>query len=311
MSDRRIRRRRLLSTLGGSLLGTLAGCGHDDGRNVDEPSVGNTDSNAGLQTTDKPSDRNERPQTTQKSSPDRLPSEIFTGENRVFVVNGYSTSRTWPGILQRKLDRYFAGDRVITVVKAIDPGSPIVHWVDPETGDRTERWREILAPALEHEAPVIALAQQSLQGAYGEFSTGIRGPSDQERIQRGADVIETYARVMREDGADHVVVATHIYKEGREPEIGNEQLALEALMERDPASLSAGPDVWEPTRNHHPEAFAEDRVHPNRIGAEIMAHYWFKQLLEIYDRDVPSWSRDEMETALDGETTVDSVESEY
>ena len=305
MRDRQVPRRWILAALGSGSLTALAGCPGDGDSDAGGEDGGRTEGEDGERT-----EGDNRTRTTDNPPAEIGPSQIFTGEDRVFVVNGYSTSREWPGILQRKLDRYFDGDRSIRVVNTWESGSPIDDWINIDTDERTVLWEENLAPALGQDVPVIALAQQSLQGVYGDYSAGVRGPDDDERIQRGADAIETYARLLLEDGADHAVVATHIYKTGMEPEIGNERLALDALLGRDPEGISRGPDVWTPTRDHHPEAFAADGVHPNTIGTEIMAHHWFARLLELDGREVPPWSRKEMETALEGETD-DAVEGEY
>ena len=58
------------------------------------------------------------------------------------------------------------------------------------------------------------------------------------------------------------------------------------------------PDVWTPTSQQHPHAFDRDRVHPNFVGAEVMAHYWFASLLNHDGLQVPAWSREEMENAI-------------
>ncbi len=142
------------------------------------------------------------------------------------------------------------------------------------------------------------LAQQSLQGVYGERAAGIRNKKDREGIERGADVIEQYGKRIVDDGAAAAIIAMHIYKVTMEPEIGNERLALAELMRRKPAGIFAGPDVWTPTSKQHPLAFDTDRVHPNYIGAEIMAHYWFKSLLAREGLEVPDWSGHEMEDAI-------------
>ena len=295
----------MLAALGSGSLTALAGCPGDGDSDAGGEDGGRTEGEDGGRTED-----DDRTPTTDNPPAAIGPSQIFTGEDRVFVVNGYSTSRDWPGLLQRKLDRYFDGDSPIRVVNTWESRSPIDDWINTNTDERTALWEENLAPALDRDVPVVALAQQSLQGVYGDYSVGIRGSDDDERIQQGADAIETYARLLLEDGADHAVVATHIYKTGMEPEVGNERLALDALLSRDPEGISRGPDVWTPTRDHHPEAFAEDGVHPNTIGAEIMAHYWFERLFELDGREVPPWSREEMGTALEGETD-DAVDGEY
>jgi hypothetical protein len=226
--------------------------------------------------------------------------KLFDGTPRIFVVNGYSTSRHWPQILQRKVDRYFDGKRVVEVRSAIKGGTPIARWINVETGEPLESWRRIVKPALQRQdhRPTIVLAQQSLQWAYGERSVGIRGDDDQERIRQGADVLQRYAEALLEDGADQVFIAAHIYKRPMEPEIGNERLALGELIKRKIPNVHAGPDVWTVTKEHYPKAFARDGKHPNDIGAEIMAQKWFETLLRHDGLEVPNWSREELAKVL-------------
>lgn len=225
--------------------------------------------------------------------------KLFDGKPKTFVVNGYSTSFHWPKILQRKLDRHF-GKRVIEVRSATKGGTPIAKWIDVATGKPKEAWIKIVRPALERRggAPVIVLAQQSLQWALGDRRAGIRNAQDTEQIRRGADALEKYARLMRKDGADLVFIAMHIYKKPMEPEIGNERLALAALLKRKVPGVAAGPDAWTPTSKLWPQAFARDKVHPNQMGAEVMAQCWFETVLAYNGLAVPAWSRDEMQKAI-------------
>jgi hypothetical protein len=172
--------------------------------------------------------------------------------------------------------------------------------MDVATGQRKPAWAEVVQPALAARAnrPATVLAQQSLQWVYGDRREGIRGPGDGERIGAGADAIGRYAELLLEDGADAVVIAMHIYKHPMEPEIGHERLALAALLAREPERVFAGPDVWEPTKARYPEVFAEDRLHPNDLGAHIMAQAWFEALLAREGLAVPAWSRQELEADL-------------
>lgn len=229
--------------------------------------------------------------------------KIFSGEPRLLIAHGYSTSAHWWAFLQRKIDRYMGGPekRVVEVQLCNKGGTPIARWISVERGEPSPAWKQMLTPMIQREKgkrPVIVLAQQSLQGVYGAFPEGIRSADDVERIQRGADAIERYAKCILDDGAAAVVIGMHIYKVGMEPEIGNERLALAELMKRKPARIYAGPDVWTPTSKQHPLAFDTDKRHPNYIGAEIMAHYWFKALLEREGLEVPDWSRQELEEAI-------------
>ncbi len=223
----------------------------------------------------------------------------FDGTPHTFVVNGYSTSRLWPSILQRKLDKYFDGKRVIEVKSATAGGTPIAKWMNIETGEPRNAWLSKLRPLLkEKSGPTIVLAQQSLQWCFGDRNAGIQDAHDTEHIGQGAAAIKTYADLVLADGADALVIAMHIYKKPMEPEIGNERLALAEYLKSKPDGVFAGPDVWDPTSKVWPQAFREDKVHPNEMGAEIMAHHWFSALLALNGRKVPSWSTNEMIQAI-------------
>ena len=239
----------------------------------------------------------------EQAAKDRVPPdtvEIFSGAPRLIVVHGYSTSFGWPDRLKRKIDRYMDGRDVIEVKKATRSSTPVARWMNVETGAPKQPWKQVRDTlATRNGRPAIVLAQQSLQWVYGDRTTGIRSRNDRERIRRGADVLERYARRLLDDGADEVFIATHIYKKPMEPQIGNERLALEVLAERSVPRVHAGPDVWTPTKEHFPEAYAEDRIHPGPIGEEIMAQHWFERLLEFDGRDVPGWSRKEMRRRID------------
>jgi len=229
--------------------------------------------------------------------------EIFDGRRKVIVVNGYSTSFHWPAILQRKLDRYCGGKRVVQVRRATRGGTPIAKWIDVNTGKPREPW-SIVRKALQRPdkaTPVIVLAQQSLQWVYGERTEGIRNKEDRERIHRGADALEKYARLLERDGADLVFIAMHIYKHSMEPEIGNERYALDELLKRKIPGVRRGPDVWTPTRRLYPKAFARDLKHPSVIGAEVMAQHWFETLLKYDGLQVPAWTKEEMKMAIHSE----------
>jgi acetyl esterase/lipase len=48
----------------------------------------------------------------------------------------------------------------------------------------------------------------------------------------------------------------------------------------------------------YPHAFAQDKLHPNEIGAEIMAQKWFETLLKHDGKRIPPRSRDELTKLL-------------
>jgi hypothetical protein len=235
----------------------------------------------------------------ERSGPDEL--RIVDGKPKLIVVNGYSTSFDWPDALRRKLKRYANGSSPIEVVEVTQGSTPIARWMDVETGEPLEPWHRVRA-ALERRGkrPAIVLAQQSLQWTFGHRSEGIRSEQDAGRIRQGADALQKYAELLRKDGAETVLIAMHIYKHPMEPEIGNERFALAELSKRAIPGVYAGPDVWTPTRKHYPRAFADDEVHPNAVGAEIMAQAWFEALLLRDGLQVPEWSKHELAGAIAG-----------
>ncbi|MEM8489004.1 MAG: PKD domain-containing protein [Bacteroidota bacterium] len=219
----------------------------------------------------------------------------------MFVANGYSTTRNWPSVLQRKLNRYFNNTQVIEVINTYESGTPIAKWIDLDAQARDNKWRKTLQPALasEPDFPVILLAQQSLQWVFGEDRLeGITSSTDQRRIDQGADAIALYNQFAQEDGADLVFMATHIYKKVQEPQIENEKYALEEALGRNLPNFYEGPDVWTPTFENFAVAFARDEIHPGPIGDEIIAHFWMRRLLEFDGKTLPGWSRREMEDAI-------------
>jgi hypothetical protein len=225
--------------------------------------------------------------------------KLFDGEPKALVVNGYSTSFQWPKILQRKLDNYFDGNRVIEVKLATQGGTPIAKWINLETGQPLAPWIQKLRPLLkDKKQPTLVLAQQSLQWAFGDRSAGIRNAQDTGNIRKGAGAIKKYADLLLADGADEVFIGMHIYKKPMEPVIGNERLALAEYIKSQPQHVHAGPDVWQPTSKVWPQAFRVDKVHPNEMGSEIMAQHWFAALLKHDGREIPSWSEEEMKKAI-------------
>lgn len=216
-------------------------------------------------------------------------SPVLDGTERSFVVVGYSTSYAWPAMLQEMLDEHAGGERAYHVLNAVIGGSPVGRWIAPPDSEEYAATygamlRDFFGPdaRLRGDAPepTVAIVQQSLQRTpTPETRLGPVGAADDEEgIGIGADALEELAMQLRDDGVEHVYIATHIYKEGYEPEVGNERFALDALLRRGRAFIHEGPEVWSPTLRNHPDAFAEDGLHPNQRGMKIMAEGWYRAL---------------------------------
>ena len=214
---------------------------------------------------------------------------VLDGSPKSLVLVGYSTSYAWPAMLQQMLDQHSGGERVYHLLNAVIGGSPVGRWIAPE---ESEDYVATYA-AMQQDffgadarlrgtapAPSVALLQQSLQRTptpatrLGPVTSAV----DAEGIEVGADALEKLVTQLRDDSIDRVYIAMHIYKEGYEPEVGNERFALSRLLDRGYDFIFAGPDVWSLTIAEHPEAFTEDGLHPNERGSKIMAEAWYRSL---------------------------------
>ncbi len=211
---------------------------------------------------------------------------LLDGQEKSFLVVGYSTSYAWPQMLQDMLDEHADGPRTYHVLNAAVGGSPVDSWTaSPDTKPYNNTIKAMLRDYMGPNAklrdqapePKIALCQQSLQ-----FTRTLRGPiasaDDLEGIRIGADAFDKLAQRLKSIGLENVYIATHIYKQPVEPEIENEKLALNAVLARGHSFIHQGPDVWTPTKNEFPKAFAADGIHPNERGMKLMAAGWYRRL---------------------------------
>ena len=209
---------------------------------------------------------------------------LLDGREKSFVVVGYSTSFAWPAMLQDMLDEHARGRHIYHVLNAVVGGSPVNPWIAAQGSEAYER----TIGAMQRDyfganarlrvgapAPTVALCQQSLQLTRSRLGP-VASIDDVEGIRIGADALETLATRLHDQGVERVFMATHIYKQGYEPQVGNERFALKELLSRGHDFISEGPDVWSLTVGEHPDAFTEDGIHPNERGMKIMAEAWYR-----------------------------------
>ena len=223
---------------------------------------------------------------------------LLDGAEMSLVIVGDSTSYAWPRMLQEMLDEHSGGERRHHVLNAVVGGSPVGRWIaDPESDDYDDTFGAMLRDFFGPEArlrgdapePTVALCQQSLQ-SVGTRRGPIASADDAEGIRIGADALEKLAVRLSENGIERVYIATDIYEEPAEPEVGNERLALSALLDRGHDFVFEGPDLWTPTRDAHPDAYTDDGIHPGQLGMKIMAEHWYRTVAgaaarqEVVDR---------------------------
>jgi len=241
---------------------------------------------------------------------------LLDGTEKSIVLVGYSTSYAWPVMLQEMLDEHADGRRTYHLLNAVIGGSPVGRWIaDPESEDYQATYgamlRDFFGPEArlrgDSPAPTVAMLQQSLQRTPTPDTR--LGPvhtiDDKRGIEIGADALEKLALQLRADGIERTYIAMHIYKEGYEPEVGNERFALDALLRRGHDFLFEGPDVWSLSIRAHPEAFTEDGLHPNELGGKMMAGAWYRAL-------AGDQAREEIIGAMDARTyDIDTMMREY
>ncbi len=214
---------------------------------------------------------------------------LLDGVEKSLVVVGYSTSYAWPQMLQEMLDEHSGGTRTYHILNAVIGGSPVGRWIaPPDSQDFQDTYGAMRNDFFgsgarlrgSAPAPTVAILQNSLQRTPTRATRlgPVTSANDETGIEIGADALERLVAQLREDGVERVYIAMHIYKEGFEPEVGNERFALAALLRRGRDFIFEGPDVWSLTIREHPEAFTEDRLHPNERGAKIMAEAWYRAL---------------------------------
>lgn len=214
---------------------------------------------------------------------------VLDGTEKSLVIVGYSTSFAWPQMLQEMLDEHAGGQRTYHVLNAVIGGSPVGRWIaDPSSEDYRDTYGAMRGDFFGDDArlrgaappPTVALLQQSLQRTpTPETRLGpVTSVDDAPGIEIGADALQMLVDQLRADGVEQAFVGMHIYKEGFEPEVGNERFALEALLARGLPHVRRGPDTWSLTIGEHPGAFAEDGLHPNERGGKIMAEAWYRAI---------------------------------
>ena len=243
-------------------------------------------------------------------------SPLLDGSEKSIVLVGYSTSYAWPVMLQEMLDEHAGGERVYHLLNAVVGGSPVGRWIAPPDSEDYQATygtmlRDFFGPEArlrsDLPAPTVAMLQQSLQRTpTPETRLGpVVTVDDKHGIEIGADALEKLVMQLRDDGIERVYIAMHIYKVGYEPEVGNERFALDALLQRGHDFIFEGPDVWSPTIREHPEAFTDDRLHPNERGAKIMAGAWYRAL-------AGAEAREEIIGAMEARSyDIDAMMAEY
>lgn len=208
---------------------------------------------------------------------------VLDGREQSFVVVGSSVSYVWPQMLQDMLDEHVGG-RVYHVNNASVGAAPVASWISEDQAS-TSSFSTMLRDYFGEEArlralspsPSIALCQVTLQGTLTSKGP-VTSMADKEGIRIGAEALERLSTMLHDQGVERVYIAMHVYKDGFEPHVGNERLALRDLLEREHEFVYEGPDVWSATIAEFPAAYSDDRQHLSQRGMKIVAEAWYRTL---------------------------------
>ena len=206
-------------------------------------------------------------------------SDYLRDERDSFVVLGDSTSFVWPALLQDLLDAHAGKRGQYRVLNVSVPETGIGAWTDagehPPLGALADQLRNEQRTGAR--TPKTALCLVSLRGLCDE-SGPVKSENDMVGAEMGADALERLALELHRLGLERVVFGTPLFADGAGPERGLEHVALERLLARGHAFVKAGPDVFRASRRYFPDAFEDDRVHPNEFGAKLVAEEWYRWL---------------------------------
>jgi len=204
-------------------------------------------------------------------------SEYLTGNPREFVVVGDASSFVWPVLLQDLLDTHARVGGVYRVRNeaALDEGLSL--WSADDGAPLRALAEDLAHRQGETRVPRVALCQVSLRG-IGDARGPVKSEHDMVGAEMGADALERLALELRELGIERVLFATPVFETGAEPELGLERVALERLLARGHAFISAGPDLFGATKRYFPDAYEADRARPNEFGQKLMAEEWYRVL---------------------------------
>jgi hypothetical protein len=182
-------------------------------------------------------------------------------------------SFVWPTMLQDLLDTHAQVGGLYTVINASMPAGADL-WAAPEGLEQF-----VAAATRQRGAPTprIALCQVSLRG-IGDERGPVKTEHDMLGAESGADALERLARALHALGVEHVLFATSPYRDGADPELSLERIALERLLARGLDFVSPGPDLYRPTRRYFPDAYVTPSGELNEFGIKLLGEEWYRWL---------------------------------
>jgi hypothetical protein len=123
-------------------------------------------------------------------------------------------------------------------------------------------------------------------------------------VKLGVETLRLFVKALKDRGADEVFVSTYHYFDGAAAGHHRTQYDPEYTGKVFAAAGRGAVNVIDClplSKQHHPLIVGEDRFHPSKAGHAVYSHRWFEALLKYDGREVPAWSRQEMQEALERE----------
>ncbi|MEO7424792.1 MAG: hypothetical protein ABI036_06365 [Fibrobacteria bacterium] len=198
--------------------------------------------------------------------------------------------------LQKRLDRYAGGGHSpITVVGMPGRGTGLISKDEAFVADESCQedakfcWlasldeNMALVKSLYPDRPVIFFAQSGVGN-----TVAITDSTDTVLIDHALSELDFLAGRIHEEGVDRVFLSTVQFNYSHSRFAEHNPAVVRAFNKR------GGPDrmvdLVTPTLAGWPLTSGGDMIHPSDYGLEIMAHEWFKAMLEADGLSVPAWS---------------------
>lgn len=229
--------------------------------------------------------------------------KVFDGKPNT-IVTITNSHRGGGKEFERKVVRYFAEKGEKSPITFRGTGG----WqtpVDPVTGEAEKgSWLEKLnfdkERAFGNPVVVIALCGVTMPRPAKK---GESVPVNDETVAAGVRRCENFVKALELRGADEVFLSSyHYFEEAASP---NQRFQYEpeyTLKVYEQFNERTGDhyaiDCLTLTKQHHPLGVGDDQFHTSDAGHAVYAQCWFEALLKHDGLDVPAWSREEMDAAL-------------
>jgi hypothetical protein len=168
-----------------------------------------------------------------------------------------------------------------------------------KAGNRAELWAGAVGPAIARaktkKLPIVVLAQFPPLVVKPSAEMLVRHEKDTDRTKAYGDLFADYARRLREQGADLVILGMEgaVGPDKSDPKAAGTYAHLWRVSDdvagRKLPGVAIGPRLFE-TFNKHRHLYTGNDHHITAAGKTLVTHLWYQSLCNLDGIPVPEWS---------------------